>query len=278
MKELTREEIQQISLEILKDIHRFCTENGIRYSIAYGTLIGAVRHKGFIPWDYDIDIMMMREDYEKFSKLYKSDKYEFISFDNCKDCWTLFGRVCDCTKTTHRSSTPWLGGGKETGIWVDVFPIDETHDDIKAHNLTYSLLKHLYYYSVKLRKVHCPIPKDMPFKLKMKALHMTKFNPQLLKHSPREHLGYMDMLIKDLQGKGYTHYSQMCDAEVIGEYYTQEEVSEYIELPFEDTKVMAFKNYDSMLRKVYGDYMVEPSRKEKKKGISSFLKFYWKNS
>ena len=278
MKELTRKEVQQLSLEILKDIHRFCIENDIHYSIAYGSMIGAVRHKGFIPWDDDVDILMMREDYEKFAKLYKSDQFEFINFENCQDCWTLFGRVCDTVKTTHRSSTPWLSEHKDSGVWIDVFPIDETSDDIKVHQKTYGLLKHLYLYSAQLRKVHCFIPKDMPLALKLKAWHMTKFNPQLKKHSPREHLGYMKMLIEKMQGCAYKHYSQMCDAEVPGEYYTEEELGGYVELPFEDMKVMAFRGYDSMLRKVYGDYMQIPPKKVQKRSFRTFLRFYWKNS
>ncbi len=278
MKELTRREVQQLCLEILKDIHQFCIKNNIHYSIAYGSMIGAVRHKGFIPWDDDVDIIMMREDYEKFSRLYKSDKFEFISFENSPHCWTLFGRVCDTLRTTHRSSTPWLDGEKDAGVWIDIFPLDKAPDDIKLHQKTYSLLQHLYLHSVQLRKVHCPIPADMPFTLKAKAFHMTHFHPQMRRHSPREHLGYMKMLIQQMQHQNYNHYSQMCDAEVPGEYYTQEEVSSYVELPFEDMKVMAFKGYDSMLRKIYGDYMQIPPKKIQRKSIRSFLRFYWKKS
>ena len=78
MRELTLPELQSICLEILIDIDDFCTKNNIRYSLAHGTLIGAIRHKGFIPWDDDLDINMPRPDYEKFKNTYKSDKFEFI--------------------------------------------------------------------------------------------------------------------------------------------------------------------------------------------------------
>ena len=74
MRKMTLQEIQTVNLELMKDIHAFCVKNNIHYSLAYGSLIGAVRHKGFIPWDDDIDIMMPRPDFERFSHEYKSEK------------------------------------------------------------------------------------------------------------------------------------------------------------------------------------------------------------
>ena len=71
MKELTNRELQLFSLDILKDVHAFCEKEKIKYSLAYGTLIGAVRHQGFIPWDNDIDIIMPRPEYERFIGMQK---------------------------------------------------------------------------------------------------------------------------------------------------------------------------------------------------------------
>ena len=83
MREMTLEEIQQVSLEILKDVHRFCVENDIKYSLCYGTLLGAIRHNGFIPWDDDIDIMMPRPEYDRFIRLYQSEKgYKLFAAEN----------------------------------------------------------------------------------------------------------------------------------------------------------------------------------------------------
>ena len=76
MKIMSFEEVKQTELGILTDIADFCDKNRIVYFLAYGTLIGAVRHHGFIPWDDDVDIWMPRKDYNKFIETYKSDKYK----------------------------------------------------------------------------------------------------------------------------------------------------------------------------------------------------------
>ena len=72
-KPISFEEKRSIQLEMLKEIDAFCRNNGIKYSLAFGTLLGAIRHKGFIPWDDDIDIMMFREEYEKLCKIAPSE-------------------------------------------------------------------------------------------------------------------------------------------------------------------------------------------------------------
>ena len=83
MRECGTEDIKRISLEILMEFDRVCRENGLVYSIAYGTLLGAVRHRGFIPWDDDIDVIMPRQDFEKFLHVRDclKEKYIFVSTD-----------------------------------------------------------------------------------------------------------------------------------------------------------------------------------------------------
>ena len=75
MKEISIEESKRIQLDILKLIHEYCYNNGLKYTLAYGSMLGAVRHKGFIPWDDDIDIAIMRSDYEK---LISGFEHEYI--------------------------------------------------------------------------------------------------------------------------------------------------------------------------------------------------------
>ena len=82
MKEMTLRELQLFALEILKDVHQFCTQNNIKYSLYAGTLLGAIRHQGFIPWDDDIDIVMPRDDYNRFCQTYQSERFCIATRDN----------------------------------------------------------------------------------------------------------------------------------------------------------------------------------------------------
>ncbi len=96
MKELLSDELKRIQLDILRNVHKFCLEHNINYSLAYGTLLGAVRHKGFIPWDDDIDIMMLRNDYDRFIKEYpESDEYGLCCFEKDTNYPYSFAKVQD---------------------------------------------------------------------------------------------------------------------------------------------------------------------------------------
>ena len=120
MKELSCDEFKQIQIQILSEIKIFCEKNGLNYYLAYGTLLGAVRHQGFIPWDEDIDIVMPRIDYLKFEKLFKHDRFEFLSISKDATYPYHFGKVLDKnTILVDDSSSSY-----DIGVNIDVFPID----------------------------------------------------------------------------------------------------------------------------------------------------------
>lgn len=137
-------EMQKIELDILKFIVEICKKNNLMYFLTDGTLIGAVRHKGFIPWDDDLDISMPRPDYNKFLKIMKKEKgrYQIKCVEHSKKKYNYaFAKVVD-TKTQLIEEDKFQG--EELGLWVDVFPIDGLGNDReKAEEIIRSNKKHV---------------------------------------------------------------------------------------------------------------------------------------
>ena len=130
------EEMKRLELEILLDVASFCERNGIRYSLCAGTLLGAVRHRGFIPWDDDIDVMMPRDDFERFVREYRSDKpYRVADARTDKDFPFPFAVVND-TRTVKVELKLRRRCTRTLGVGVDIFPLDRVPgrlEDAKAY-------------------------------------------------------------------------------------------------------------------------------------------------
>ena len=120
-KYINVEELKHIQLDMLSDIAEFCEQNNIKYFLAYGTLIGAIRHKGYIPWDDDIDICMPRPDYDKFLSLYnkKDSAYKAVAFELDENYKLPFAKVND-TRTVMWET---MYDQDVFGVYIDVFPL-----------------------------------------------------------------------------------------------------------------------------------------------------------
>ena len=130
-RKLTADEIKEVELGIMDYIHNICQKNNINYSLAYGTLLGAVRHNGFIPWDDDIDIALSRQEYDKLYKAIEKDNnniYKVISYKNNSNYPYPFYRVYD-SRTVYENG--YINSDIELGICVDVFPFD-TYKEIST--------------------------------------------------------------------------------------------------------------------------------------------------
>jgi lipopolysaccharide cholinephosphotransferase len=147
--------MQLMQLDILKEFDRICRKYGIKYTLCGGSMLGAVRHKGFIPWDDDIDVTVLREDYNKFSELCKTeldpDKYFYQSMETDSNYHLMYNRIL-------LKGTAYIRAGQEhlkarTGIFVDIFPRDN-RSDIRIISRLQSKLAYL------MRKtLHSPVGK-----------------------------------------------------------------------------------------------------------------------
>jgi lipopolysaccharide cholinephosphotransferase len=129
--------LQMRMLRVLKALDETCKAHDLRYGIFAGSLIGAVRHKGFIPWDDDMDVLMPRPDYERFiehSRDWLPEPYEFVCAENDPEYPLPFGKIQDASTTLiERRHLSYLGG-----IYVDVFPLDAVPKNIIARRLHFS--------------------------------------------------------------------------------------------------------------------------------------------
>lgn len=127
MKEISQQEIRPCLLGILEFIDKVCKDNNIRYFLSGGTLLGAARHKGFIPWDDDIDIMMLRDDYNRlFEVCPKDSRYALLNCKNTPHFPYAYGKAID--KKTIKIE-PVRKSSQLIGLDVDIFPIDSLPDD-----------------------------------------------------------------------------------------------------------------------------------------------------
>lgn len=249
MRKLTDSEVKKFELDILLEIDRFCRENGLRYFLAYGTLIGAVRHKGFIPWDDDIDINMTRADYNRMVESYNAmnpgGRYKLVAPGSSQSRHS-FVKLIDTHTVKIEGGTDYSDG--YLGIDVDIFPLDGQPEDEETFEKWYRKLIGVYdmycyivYSSVSLkRRIIAPfirLFKGGPKRLLAKAEKLHALYPY-------EGARYVGAVESSFNTKG-----NRFDAAWF---------KDSTQLEFEGHMLSAPAGYDKILRKVYGDYMKLP--------------------
>lgn len=243
--------IQNVIFPILCEIDAFCRERDIHYFLCAGSCLGAIRHKGFIPWDYDADIMFPRDDYERFIYEYSSytgRKYEIGALEINPNWKRQFGRVWDKKTVLKHKNLNDI----EVGACVDLFPIDGFTDNnfLAIIYLKYMRLLEFLAFNVEKKNFH----EKERYKLLKKALHFT-LGP----------LGWR--FFSNRMNRLAQKYPFSCSKYAgvwIDPHYGKREIMD--RTIFERSTYMSFNgasfpvpaSYDTYLTNLYGDYMSVP--------------------
>lgn len=263
--ELSSEQLRQLQLnelELIIEVDRICRKNHIKYSLDGGTLLGAIRHKGFIPWDDDADVIFTRHEYARFYRACKKDlkKDQFFLQEYRTDPYYRWGYA----KLRHKG-TEYVRMGQEhmkyqTGVCIDIFVVDNVPDNIVLRKINYYLnvcLRKILYSEVGqlaapnawLRawyRILYRVPRDTVFRIRntFAAINNRK-NTELMSH-----------LL-------FPYPKKACKYGMPAKSF-----SDYIDVEFEGMTFKGLKNYDQYLKLLYGDYMVLPPE-EKRHGINT---------
>lgn len=263
MKEqLTMQQTQAISLEILHTVAGICEEQGLRYALIYGTLIGAVRHHGYIPWDDDVDIMMPRPDYDKLlayleKNIQNYPNLKVFNRETCPDYPYMITRISDDRYVIEMANEKPYG----MGVFIDIYPYDGlgvTKEESVRYGLKGDRLSSLCYQAT---RKHYAIETTTS-----KLRKLLKFPVYL----------FAKMCGKDFFQKKLEKLARVKDyetSEYIGcvvwlswgekDIFPRKWFDETIMMPFDKYEFRVPKYYDEVLRHEYGDYMQLPPEEDR---------------
>ena len=250
-KLLTSEQIKQKELQILLAFQEFCTEENLRFNLCGGTLLGAIRHHGFIPWDDDIDVCMPREDYEKLIDCYPNTSHRYqLRAERLGNFTAPFDKIVDIDTKVKKQYTV---DDINNQLWIDIFPIDGLPDSLKEIHSIYTkcdFYRKIYTLAdVRLGEGKNTFHKCAKYLLKPLAnfygkKRCTRNIEKIAEKYPYDNYQYVGAITWGLYGTG--------------ERMLKSEFEKKVMVEFEGHKFPTFSCWDSYLRGLYGDYMQLP--------------------
>ncbi len=256
MRKVELSELQDLVYDIFVEFDRICRKHGIKYSMEGGTLLGAVKYQNFVPWDDDIDVIMLREEYERFltvAPIELKECYSVQSYNNIKEFPLNFAKLCFNDAKIYDYEYSHIKSMNH-GIFIDIFPIDNVKpSSFKKHCSMSGVLTGGRKAKLSFSLAGFPTAKKIIYKT--------------LALLPIEMLIYLHRKVCTKYDKKKTGYRyEICNPNRNFKPLKAELYDELVELPFRDKKFYAVKEYDEFLRSRFGqNYMNELPDQEKRK-------------
>lgn len=274
MKEMTIKDIQNVSLQLLLDLLDFCKHNHINFTLFGGTMIGAVRHGGFIPWDDDVDVAMPRPDYERFISTYQSNHGYKLFASGTPEGYIAFSRLCEMERTlVTEERLPWCS--QQTGVWIDIFPLDGAPDDPNEAERSIKNMRKKWFKCCYARSALSSFATASTIYKKVKLAYKKMFLNNRFRNIQILNKNY----IVDCQKIKWGASKHFCNYAFISfgmrEYIPMEDYQSTVDFNFEGIPMPVCNGYDHLMRHKYGNYMQLPPEVEQKPK-HDLCRFFWK--
>lgn len=266
------DKVKLIQLEIMDSIHNLCLKNGLTYYIIGGTLLGAVRHNGYIPWDVDIDIAMSRENYEMLRKLCVEEhlidnRYYYCDYLTMKDYPRPHAIICDKNTRIYLKHDDDNQCTSQTGIYLDIFPLDNAPDDEKLRDKQAKCLMNLKKFKAYRIPYSYSKKKHIIFahRCVARVLSIIASIATINKWQQEEMCKYDGEQTKCLcsMASQYSYKKQCMPREIYGTP---------VLLKFEGREYYAPEKYKEYLTRLYGNYMELPPVEKRQSNLEIYSK------